>query len=92
MKDSARYVKIVEWSDEDQCYIGTSPGLMHGGCHGDDERAVYAELCDIVEEIVEMYREDGRSLPPPTAGNGKAEGMFERYVADGEVGTSTMPA
>ncbi len=92
MKDSARYVKIVEWSDEDQCYIGTSPGLMHGGCHGDDERAVYAELCDIVEEIVELYREDGRSLPPPTAGNGKAEGMFERYVADGEVGTATMPA
>ena len=92
MKDSARYVKIVEWSDEDQCYIGTSPGLMHGGCHGDDERAVYAELCDIVEEIVELYREDGKSLPPPTAGNGKAEGMFERYVADGEVGTATMPA
>ena len=92
MKDSARYVKIVEWSDEDQGYIGTSPGLMHGGCHGDDERAVYAELCDIVEEIVELYREDGRSLPPPTAGNGKAEGMFERYVADGEVGTATMPA
>ena len=92
MKDSARYVKIVEWSDEDQCYIGTSPGLMHGGCHGDDERAVYAELCDIVEEIVELYREDGKALPPATAGNGKAEGMFERYVADGEVGTATMPA
>ena len=92
MKDSARYVKIVEWSDEDQCYIGTSPGLMHGGCHGDDERAVYAELCDIVEEIVELYREDGRTLPPPTAGNGKAEGMFDRYVADGEVGTATVSA
>lgn len=92
MKDSARYVKIVEWSDEDQCYIGTSPGLMHGGCHGNDERAVYAELCDIVEEIVELYREDGRSLPPPTAGNGKAEGMFERYVADGELGTATVSA
>ena len=92
MKDSARYVKIVEWSDEDQCYIGTSPGLMHGGCHGDDERAVYAELCDIVEEIVELYREDGRSLPPPTAGNGKAEEMFERYVADGELGTATVSA
>ena len=49
MKDSARYVKLVEWSDADECYIGTSPGLMNGGCHGDDERAVYAELCDIVD-------------------------------------------
>ena len=92
MKDSARYVKIVEWSDEDHCYIGTSPGLMDGGCHGDDERAVYAELCDIVEEIVELYREDGKSLPPPTAGNGIAREMFERYVADGELGSATVTA
>ena len=43
MKESARYIKIVEWSDEDECYIGTSPGLMYGGCHGDDEKEVFAE-------------------------------------------------
>ena len=73
MKESARYVKVVEWSDEDQCYIGTSPGLMNGGCHGDDEKAVYAELCDIVDEVIELYHADGKPLPPPTAGNGKAE-------------------
>ena len=68
-KESAQYVKIVEWSEEDECYIGTSPGLMDGGCHGDDENAVYAELCDIVEEVIELYRADGKPLPPPTAGN-----------------------
>ena len=67
MKESARYIKIVEWSDEDECYIGTSPGLMYGGCHGDDEKEVFAELCDIVEEMIELYREDGKPLPPPTA-------------------------
>lgn len=44
MKDSARYVKIVEWSDEDQCYVGSAPGLLYGGCHGDDERVVFEEL------------------------------------------------
>ena len=27
MKDSARYAKIVEWSEEDQCYVGSAPGL-----------------------------------------------------------------
>jgi hypothetical protein len=32
MKDSARYVKIVEWSDEDHCYVGSAPGLIYGGC------------------------------------------------------------
>jgi hypothetical protein len=72
MKDSARYVKLVEWSDEDQCFIGTSPGLMDGGCHGDDERAVFAELCEIVEEIIEIFKIDGDPLPPATAGNGRA--------------------
>jgi hypothetical protein len=55
MKDSARYVKIVEWSDEDQCYVGSSPGLIYGGCHGDDEKAVFDELCRIVEDAIEWY-------------------------------------
>ena len=35
MKDSAKYVKIIEWSDKDQCFIGSCPGLFYGGCHGD---------------------------------------------------------
>src|SRR5213594_4342551 len=49
-KPSDRYVKVVAWSEEDQCYIGRCPGLMLGGVHGSDERAVYAELCDVVVE------------------------------------------
>ena len=68
MKDSARYAKIVEWSEEDQTYVGSCPGLLLGGRHGDDERQVFDELCDIVEEVLELYRADGRPLPPPTAG------------------------
>jgi len=68
MKDSARYAKIVEWSDEDQCYVGRAPGLVYGGCHGDDERAVFDELCQIVEEIIETHHEDGVALPPATSG------------------------
>lgn len=68
MKDSARYAKIVEWSDEDQTYVGSCPGLFLGGCHGDDERRVFDELCEIVDEVLALYRQDGRSLPPPTAG------------------------
>lgn len=73
MKDSARYVKIVEWSEEDQCYIGTSPGLFHGGCHVDDEKQVFAELCEIVEEWIETIKSDGKPLPPPTVGRDYAK-------------------
>ncbi len=63
-----RYLKVVEWSDEDGCYVGSSPGLFLGGCHGADERAVFDELCAIVEETIELYLQDGRPLPPATAG------------------------
>jgi len=44
MKDSARNVKIVEWSDADQCYVGTAPGLIYGGCHGANEKQVFDQL------------------------------------------------
>lgn len=68
MKESTRYAKIVEWSDEDQCYVGSCPGLFYGGCHGDDEQQVFAELCTIVEETIILYKKDHKPLPTPTAG------------------------
>ena len=75
MRDSARYVKIVEWSEEDHCYVGSSPGLLYGGCHGDDEMAVFEELCQIVKEAISLYRKDGKKLPPPTSGRDFANKM-----------------
>jgi len=75
MKDSARYVKIVEWSDEDQCYVGSSPGLIYGGCHGADEKEVFDHLYSVVEEAIELYRKDGKPLPPPTSGRDFANKM-----------------
>ena len=68
MKVSGQYIKIVEWSEEDQCYVGTCPGLMLGGIHGDDEANVYKELCRAVEEWIEIYQEDKEPLPESTAG------------------------
>lgn len=65
MRESARYPKIVAWSEEDQCFIGRAPGLLDGGCHGDDERVVFEELCQIVEEVIALYHADGKTLPPP---------------------------
>ena len=68
MKDSARYAKIVEWSEEDHCYVGSAPGLIYGGTHGDEEKAVFEELCQIVEEAIDIYRKQGKPLPPATSG------------------------
>jgi predicted RNase H-like HicB family nuclease len=77
MKESAKYVKIVEWSDEDQCFIGSCPGLIYGGCHGDDEKQVFEELCSIVEQVIELYKRDYRPLPPPTSGRDYANKMLD---------------
>ena len=61
----ARYTKFVEWSDEDDCYIGRCPELMLGGVHGVDEARVYAETCEAVGEMIELLATDGHELPAP---------------------------
>ena len=73
---AARYLKIVEWSDEDGCFVGTCPGLMFGGVHGDDEARVYAELCQAVEEVIQILEADGHALPKATAASKDYSGRF----------------
>jgi predicted RNase H-like HicB family nuclease len=73
MNESARYIKIVEWSDEDQCFIGQCPGIVGPCCHGDNEAEVYTELCQIVEEWIAIMHQDGKPLPRATAGQGIVE-------------------
>ena len=68
MKLSDNYVKIVEWSEIDKCYIGSCLGLMYGGCHGVDEKKVFQELCILVDEVIELYRKEEKDLPPATTG------------------------
>jgi len=75
MKASDRYLKIVEWSEEDRFYVGTCPGLMLGGIHGRNEARVYEELCGAVEEWIAIHKQDGIPLPPATAGK-KYSGKF----------------
>ena len=75
MNESALYAKIVEWSEEDQCFVGSAPGLVYGGCHGADEKEVFAELCRIVDEAIVLYQQQGKPLPPPTAGRDLANAL-----------------
>ena len=82
MKKSDRYLKIVEWSKEDGCYVGTCPGLMLGGVHGQNETKVYAELSKIVEEWIAIGKEEGDPLPPATA-NKEYSGKFVLRVSSG---------
>jgi len=62
-KLAAGYPKFVEWSEEDQCFIGRCPLLFSGGVHGNSEADVYRELCMVTEEWVEILHKDGTPLP-----------------------------
>jgi predicted RNase H-like HicB family nuclease len=68
MKMADKYVKLVEWSEEDDCFIGSCPELLFGGCHGSDPKEVFAELCALVEEVLDIYKKDGKPLPRPMSG------------------------
>ena len=62
MKQSDLYHKWIEWSDEDQVYIGKCPDLITG-IHGDDPVKLYSELCEVIDDVVNHFMEQGRKLP-----------------------------
>jgi len=79
MKKKDRYLKIVEWSDEDQCYVGSIPGWIGKCCHGDNEVEVYHQLGQILEEWIEVYEEDKIPLPSSTTAK-KYSGKFQLRI------------
>jgi predicted RNase H-like HicB family nuclease len=68
MSKGDKYAKLIEWSEEDLCFIGSCPELFYGGCHGSDARRVFSELCEIIEDTIGLYERDGRPLPEPMSG------------------------
>jgi len=65
VKTSDQYHKWVEWSDEDQVYIGKCPDLITG-IHGDDAVRLYGDLCAVVEEVIAHFEHQDRPLPQPS--------------------------
>ncbi|VFN06119.1 MAG: hypothetical protein BECKG1743D_GA0114223_111761 [Candidatus Kentron sp. G] len=75
MRQSSQYPnpKMVQWSEEDRCYVGQCPGVIGPCCHGDDASEVYSELCRIVDEWIEIMKQGekkqgGKPSPVPLTG------------------------
>jgi predicted RNase H-like HicB family nuclease len=64
MKKSDQYHKWVEWSEEDQTYIGKCPDLITG-IDGADPVKLYGELCEVIEDVIRHFEAEGRPLPRP---------------------------
>jgi len=65
MKMQDRYLQFVNWSEEDQVYVGYCPDLFPAGgvCHGQTPVEAFAKLAAIVEDTVAAALRDGLALP-----------------------------
>ena len=82
-EQAARYIKYVEWSDEDRCFIGRCPEVFIGAVHGADEASVYAELCETAEAWIRLLHEEGVAAPEPLTAKREFSGKFVLRVEPG---------
>jgi len=60
---ASRYPLHVRWSDEDDAYLGSVPGLIGECCHATTPEGVLSQLKDIAEDLVEYLGTQGVTLP-----------------------------
>ena len=67
-KTSDRYLMYVDWSDEDQLYLGYCPDLFYGGvCHAENRLDAYTQLGQIVEDELIRRVSKGEPMPEPAS-------------------------
>ena len=67
MKPEDHYHRFVQWSDEDNVYIGYCPDLYSGGiCHSEKEEDTYSELCTIIRDEIAHRLTKNETLPRAT--------------------------
>lgn len=59
------YSYRVAWSDEDTCYIATSPEFPNLSGFGDTAQQALEELTVALEASLEVYKAEGWKLPEP---------------------------
>lgn len=60
-----QYPRIIRWSDEDHCYIGTLPDICGDCCDAPTAAEVATQLDTIAEDWVETLLTEGLPLPDP---------------------------
>jgi len=41
--------------------MGTTPGIIIGGVHGKQEARVFEEVCEAVDEAIELLKKEGHA-------------------------------
>jgi predicted RNase H-like HicB family nuclease len=61
------YRTVVEWSQEDECFVARAPAFEALATHGDTAGAAVHELGVAGEMMIEAMRSHGKSIPGPDA-------------------------
>lgn len=59
------YELIIDWSDDDQCYVVKVPDLPGCMAHGKTRQQAVKMAEEAVELWIETAKEDGVSVPKP---------------------------
>lgn len=79
---AARYPRLIEWSQEDKCYVGSAPPLVGHCCHGATEAEVAAQLAIIVADLSEDLLDGKREAPKELVAK-KYSGKFVTRIDPG---------
>ena len=64
---SSPYSMIIQWSEENNCYLVHLPDFpfQQFHTHGDTYEEAAKHGQEVIESLIEWYREEGKSLPQP---------------------------
>jgi len=80
IKEAARrYLKIVEWSDDDKCYVGSAPPLIGQSCHRRTESDVMVQVRGTSSDV-DPFPNRGQSIRSHGSSIG-SPGHKTRYAA-----------
>ena len=63
-----KYTIVIQWSDEDQCYVVFLPefeDVMQPCTHGDTYEEALKNAQEVLDLLIEITLEEGKSLPEP---------------------------
>jgi predicted HicB family RNase H-like nuclease len=73
---AARYPQVIEWSEEDGCFIGSAPPLVGHSCHGASTAEVAGLLDAIVLDLCEDIIDGKIPAPKEPAAGKQYSGKF----------------
>jgi predicted HicB family RNase H-like nuclease len=76
----ARYPHVIEWSKEDDAFVGSAPPLIGHACHGDSAAGVAGQLEAIVADLCEDIIE-GKICEPQSLVGKTFSGTFQVRIA-----------